>query len=65
MPRTHYTVAASRVLAKQRTRFEKLYAREVTKDPERAALMSRVIMDLDRVLEDILEINKYDERSGR
>ena len=64
MPRTHCTVAASRVLAKQRTRFEKLYTRE-SKNPERAALLSRVIMDLDRVLEDILEINKYDERSGR
>ena len=60
MPRTHYTVAASRVMAKQRTRFSNLIRRE--KDPERAAIMGRVIMDLDRVLEDILEINKYDER---
>lgn len=63
MPRTHYTVAASRVIAKQHTRFANLYRKE--KDPEKAAIMARVIMDLDRVLEDILEINKYDERSGR
>lgn len=59
MPRTHYTVAASRALQKQHTRFSNLYRRE--KDAEKAAIFARVIMDLDRVLEDILEINKYEE----
>ncbi len=61
MPRTHYTVAASRAVQKQKARFERLYRQEIGRDPERAAIFARVIMDCDRVLEDILEINKYDE----
>lgn len=55
MPRAHYTVVTSRIIQKQRARFDKLCGRE--KDKEKAVILARIVDDLDRVLEDIRKIS--------